>query len=153
MLGAWILFQQNLKMGGGPVLPAHPPLFTAVSDYAYAIVDTFNINDFIYSSGSPRVAQEDTRAYFVGDTKKFQARNVDKNGTPWALSSATLYLEDPSGVVAPYAATSTDSVTWTYQSLGIDLSTPGLWHRFWKVNDGTSDDRMGHYSFFVMDAK
>ncbi len=136
--------------GYGISVPAVPPRFTSTIDFSYLILDEFNVGDLTYLIRGPLYVSEDTRLFFVGDIKAFEIQNITKDGIPWAITGATLYLVNPSGTVTPYTATQVDSVTWRYITTSLDLGTAGWWRRYWLVTDGSSPNKWGEKSFQVL---
>lgn len=91
----------------------------------------------------------DDRMYFVGDVRAFELVNATKDGQLWVLSSVTLVLVDPSGVLHPYTATQLSAYTWSYVTSNNELSAAGSWRRYWRLSDGSNSETAGYTSFDV----
>lgn len=134
-----------LFQGSSEQVQADPPQVTSTFDMEYTVEAVFNIGDY----GVPPVAEIDYRKYFVSDIRRFKIKDITKNGSPWTLTAATLYLVQPDGTILTKTATQLAPYEWGYTTVAGDLSVAGEWRRYWLVTDGSSPNRYGEYTFTV----
>lgn len=108
---------------------AEPPLTIDSFDIEYEIEDEFNLGD----NGTPNREL----VFFVDDVKRFQTVDITLDGSAWSYTEATLTLVDPSGNAETYAAVDDGSGLFYYDTLAGELSSAGLWQRYWTLSDGT----------------